>query len=649
MDDSYASIGSLRRPLAEAPSFSLGPLKVEPALLSVLDGAERIRLEPRVMKVLVALHDACGGVVSRDALIADCWKGRIVSDDSVQRCIAALRRLAARTEPAPFAIETIARVGYRLTTEEQGAGETAAPAEAPAPRPANLFRRPFAALAAGVVIAVVAALTWTFLLRPSAPYVAMSSFEAVSRRPDHVALARALPEALASDLAGWSVPVRFNPRREGSAARPAYIIEGAVSAPGGRTEALVRIVDGRGGETVWSQVFAVDADRIDELRPKISTAIGSAFTGPVRLFGRDRARAGQLAAKLRIAGHLRAYRPVEALHEAEGLLRTAGDDPGALALFAGSAAEALFDVPESERTALWRKARDAARRAVRLDPSYGEAWRAEARLVPASDFAGRLRILRAGVRRAPDSASLQNALAEALSAAGQARESARWRQRVAAADPLSRDHAQGLVLAHADQADRITAYGELAQARARWPGDPYWDVVELYLAARFLDGASLDRARARLDGQLNHTPEFARRLELLSAALHDRSPEKAAAFGRHCLDHPQEMTTLCAYALAALGRRDEAFGVLEVFLADAFVPPSPAERERHFLRLPWASSKTSVLFRASFAEMRADPRMWSLFRRLGLVDYWRTSGEWPDFCASRSRPVDCLAMARAAT
>jgi hypothetical protein len=32
------------------------------------------------------------------------------------------------------------------------------------------------------------------------------------------------------------------------------------------------------------------------------------------------------------------------------------------------------------------------------------------------------------------------------------------------------------------------------------------------------------------------------------------------------------------------------------------------------------------------APFRDDPRFWSVALRAGLVDYWRTTQAWPDFC-----------------
>jgi DNA-binding winged helix-turn-helix (wHTH) protein/dienelactone hydrolase len=99
--------------LARAADFSLGALRVRPSSREVIANGAPEQLEPRVMQVLVALATRRGEVVTRDDLIEQCWDGRVVGDDAVGRCIARLRRLAEMQ--GGFALETIARVGYRLT------------------------------------------------------------------------------------------------------------------------------------------------------------------------------------------------------------------------------------------------------------------------------------------------------------------------------------------------------------------------------------------------------------------------------------------------------------------------------------------------------------------------------------------------------
>lgn len=100
--------------LAWEADFALGGLQVSPSTREIRRPGWSDSLEPRVMQVLVALHQAKESVVSRDVLIARCWGGRIVGDDAINRAIGQLRRLSRADRGASFVIETIPRVGYRL-------------------------------------------------------------------------------------------------------------------------------------------------------------------------------------------------------------------------------------------------------------------------------------------------------------------------------------------------------------------------------------------------------------------------------------------------------------------------------------------------------------------------------------------------------
>lgn len=100
--------------LAHEADFQLGELRVRPSLGEVGANGATQHLEPRVMRVLVALVRSEGTVLSRDDLIVRCWDGVIVGDDAVSRIISKLRRLSNH-EGAGFEIETVPRIGYRLS------------------------------------------------------------------------------------------------------------------------------------------------------------------------------------------------------------------------------------------------------------------------------------------------------------------------------------------------------------------------------------------------------------------------------------------------------------------------------------------------------------------------------------------------------
>src|SRR6185312_8851330 len=53
----------------------------------------------------------------------------------------------------------------------------------------------------------------------------------------------------------------------------------------------------------------------------------------------------------------------------------------------------------------------------------------------------------------------------------------------------------------------------------------------------------------------------------------------------------------------------------------------------------------SFLFAPPTANLRRDPRFMGLAARLGLVTYWRSTSNWPDFCSEPGLPYACKAEA----
>jgi DNA-binding winged helix-turn-helix (wHTH) protein len=100
--------------LAARPDFTLGLAAISPSSRTIAGPGGMTDVEPRVMQVLVVLADAGGQVVTRGTLFDRCWGGVYVGDDSLNRTIGAIRKLAADIAGGSFEIETIPRTGYRL-------------------------------------------------------------------------------------------------------------------------------------------------------------------------------------------------------------------------------------------------------------------------------------------------------------------------------------------------------------------------------------------------------------------------------------------------------------------------------------------------------------------------------------------------------
>ena len=94
MNDPNAAVALGRRiDLTREPDIVVGGAQIQPTACEVVVDGRRVRLQPRVMQVLVALARAGGQPVSREQLIAVCWGGVTVGEDALNRCIQRLRRL----------------------------------------------------------------------------------------------------------------------------------------------------------------------------------------------------------------------------------------------------------------------------------------------------------------------------------------------------------------------------------------------------------------------------------------------------------------------------------------------------------------------------------------------------------------------------
>lgn len=104
-----------RGDLTTRPDFDAGPLRVSPSRRVIKGPAGSTTVEPVVMTTFVLLLDAAGEVVTRDDLFGRVWGDVFVGDDSLNRAITRVRKIAPETAPGLFEIERIPRTGYRMT------------------------------------------------------------------------------------------------------------------------------------------------------------------------------------------------------------------------------------------------------------------------------------------------------------------------------------------------------------------------------------------------------------------------------------------------------------------------------------------------------------------------------------------------------
>ena len=200
--------------LTEVAPFEVAGNPVDPAGLRVTVGVDEVRLEAKVMLVLIYLAEHAGRVVSRAELEEALWPGRVVTEDSVTKAIAKLRRVFGDDRRHPRVIETLPKSGYRLIAEisrrERGAASAAAtPGMTDADAGGNGYSRRIWILGSGAL--VLLALYWStaewdrFGAPPSPPpdarlASAISPFENLGRVPEDDYFANGIAADLVTDL-----------------------------------------------------------------------------------------------------------------------------------------------------------------------------------------------------------------------------------------------------------------------------------------------------------------------------------------------------------------------------------------------------------------------------------------------------------------
>lgn len=94
--------------------FRLGDWLVQPHQNQIVHGGEHVRLDPRVMQVLVCLAERAGEVVPQEQIIAKVWEGVFVTDGVLTNAIWELRKALGDDSANPRFIQTVPKKGYRL-------------------------------------------------------------------------------------------------------------------------------------------------------------------------------------------------------------------------------------------------------------------------------------------------------------------------------------------------------------------------------------------------------------------------------------------------------------------------------------------------------------------------------------------------------
>lgn len=260
-----------------------------------------------------------------------------------------------------------------------------------------------------------------------------------------------------------------------------------------------------------------------------------------------------------------------------------------------------------------------------LDPKMAEAYSAEIQLLPGREFKKGLQIADKGLALHPDNPRLLGLRAGLLLDVGRMNEAVAQAKRAAEIDALSPATQAYYIntLTYAGLTE--SAQAELRRAESLWPGAGPLIDARFRINARYGDpNISLEIMRSIPEPGTPAIFEtfLLARIDRTTANI-DRAVADAAALAA---SRPYG-TAILIQVLGEFGRDDQIF--------DAIMKSRGTD----------IAGIYDALFRPQLRNFRRDPRFMIVAERAGLIDYWRSTGKWPDFCFEADQPYDCKAEA----
>jgi TolB-like protein/DNA-binding winged helix-turn-helix (wHTH) protein/Tfp pilus assembly protein PilF len=605
-------------------------------------GGIEIKLRPKSFQVLRYLVERHGRLVTREELLHAVWGDVAVTDESVTKCIADIRK--ALTDDAQEIIRTVTRRGFlfqpevRLVHRARVLDERENPPEQERQSPRRVLKRLLvrrramlvAATAALGLLAAFVRLQWRGNLLDRGPAfeaIAVLPFESFSNSADQQYLADGMTDALITYL-GQASPLRVIARTSiGRYQRTKksvqeiarelnvdVVVEGTIAQSGDRIRATANLIQVSPEKHIWARSYEGTVGDALTLQNEIAGAIATEVRGTLTPIQPSRAAvvrpigpAAQLAYwKARYFLHGR--RDVEnAKKSIEYAAQAVQHDPAYAPAHAALAMSYLMlsNMGGTFPRDIVPQAKAAAVQAIALDDQLADGHVALGAILLAYDWDwnGASREVTRALRLNPSHGDARQLLANYLAAVGRVDEAVAEIKRARNLDPFSFyiNRNVGRILYFARKYDEAVA--ELRQATDMQPNS---SVVDVWIVKCYLKQGRADEAVAA-DLQLHPTRDGLdpRAVETLRAAYsHEGLPgywekllELTLPLHRASVFGPWHLAETYAY----LEDKDEAFRWLD----KAYEVKSGT--------MPWIKVDPSLDY------LRSDPRFGALLRRMGLT------------------------------
>ncbi len=334
----------------------VGSWLIDPSLNNMSAEGKTVRLEPKVMGVLLCLAGHPGETVSKEQLFQAVWPNTVVTEDALKRCIAELRRAFNDDARQPSIIETISKRGYRLI--------------APVVVPITSTTVAENAVSDSIVVLPFINISGDLENEYFADGITEEIIDALAQIPDLQVVAR----SSAFSFKGKHVDLRI----VGKELNVRTVLEGSVRRCDNHLRITVQLVNAADGYHLWSERYDREMKDVFAIQEEIARGIAQRLKITFPWNARPLIKTGTPnleAYQSYLKGRAQLYKRGPTLSCALACCQQAVDlDPGYALAWAGLA--------DCYTTLCWYglaapkdsmpKAMDAARRAVALDSSLAE-------------------------------------------------------------------------------------------------------------------------------------------------------------------------------------------------------------------------------------------------------------------------------------
>lgn len=231
--------------------FRFGEFSLDPDRQELRAREDLVTLEPQVFALLTHLVRNRDRVVSKDEIFENIWRGRIVSDGTLNSRINSVRRAVGDTGSEQAIIKTFSRRGFRFVAdvEEDDGMPTADEA-------GRIFER---------------------------PAVAVLPFENIGGDPEQEYFADGLTDDIITSLSRFRFFIviarnssfsykgsNIDFRQLGQELGARYVIEGSVRKGGDRLRITAQLIEAASGNHLWAERYDGALEDVFDLQDRIT-------------------------------------------------------------------------------------------------------------------------------------------------------------------------------------------------------------------------------------------------------------------------------------------------------------------------------------------------------------------------------------------